>query len=205
MDSELWARYVAYWNRRYSDLVKGVPATKPPLVPEAYEDMSRLFARGLEHERKVTGILMAEMTKPQAEREFLRGMTEPQVDTHLGVSKKGIAGARYQDVRYADQFVVDLVSLETNSPRVEAFSCKSRGFEGLSDNETRALVEVDIDELLAKYGGTVKVRRPGHPLFEFEVEVTKAHLVYDAKLVPKNLRELLIDTARRRGVEVHFR
>jgi hypothetical protein len=45
--------------------------------------------------------------------------------------------------------------------------------------------------------------RPGHPLYGRTVQVSKAHLVYEAKGVGE-WRDLIQETCKQVGVEVHF-
>ena len=199
MHPERWKAYLVYWHRRYQALASGVRGTKPPLTPEAYNELATVFARGLEHERNVTGILLAEVGKPPAKRELLPAMTEARVDWQVGVAKEGVEGTRY-----VDQLVVDMATLKSGKPHVEAYSCKSRVFEGRDITNVEAIVEADIKEALIKYGQRIKVRRPKHPLFEQEVEVAKVHLVYEAKLIDRDLRQAITRVGAQKGVEVHF-
>jgi hypothetical protein len=62
----------------------------------------------------------------------------------------------------------------------------------------------DLQEVHAKYSGTVEVRRPGHPLFKKKVEISEAHVVYDGKLVPPPIRRALSQYAQSRGTSLHF-
>ena len=169
------------------------------MTPEAYDELATYFARGLEHERNVTGTLRADIPRPPAERELLPPMQEPRVDPHVGVAREGI-----QETKYADQLVTDMATVRSSKPHVEAFSCKSRRLRGQNIDEVKVIVQADIEEALSKYGRRLEVRRPDHPLFGRTVEVRKVHLVYEARLVDDNLRRAITELGASQGVEVHF-
>ena len=144
-------------------------------------------------------VLLEEIGKSPDERKLLPAMRKARVDKQVGVAKEGVEGTRY-----VDQLVVDMATLKSGKPHVEAYSCKSRMLKGQEVTSIEAIVEADVKEALAKYGRRVEVRRPDHPLFKQEVEVAKVHLVYEAKLVDPSLREAIIKAGTKQGVEVHF-
>jgi hypothetical protein len=57
---------------------------------------------------------------------------------------------------------------------------------------------------LAKYGGEVQIRRPGHPLFGRTATVSRVHLVYDAEGLTPSIKETLETASRRFKIELHF-
>ena len=87
---------------------------------------------------------------------------------------------------------------------VETFSNKSHDFKEWSEGDIFKQLKTDADEALAKYGGVVQVRRPGHPLFGRNVSVSRVHLMYDEKTVLPSLKKQLDTRAARLGVELHF-
>ncbi|WP_224372464.1 hypothetical protein [Hyalangium versicolor] len=146
-------------------------------------------------------MLRAEVDTSRARRQMLDQMERPRVDENVG-----LAHDDGTPLSYADQFVVDEATVRQATPHVETFSTKQRDFSGMSVRVIEQHVIADSKEAVGKYGGTVEVRRPGHPLFERRVPVSRVHLVYDGRLLPElhNLREQMTTTARRLGVALHF-
>ncbi len=166
-DSGRWVDYVTYWERRYEELAgtrqrpTGTPPVKPPLAWDSYDTFLGRFQRALEFERDVARVLQREAGLAQAQRHWLRGLERPLVTEHMGLAHEGRAS-----LTYVDQFVVDEASLRPGrTPVVHSFSNKQRDFKSLSKKEIRNQLDADAQEALTKYGGTVEVRRPGHPLF----------------------------------------
>jgi hypothetical protein len=56
---------------------------------------------------------------------------------------------------------------------------------------------------MSQYGGRLEVRRPGHPLYGRTVQVSKVHLVYEAKELG-TWKTFIEDLCKQGGVEVHF-
>jgi hypothetical protein len=200
----LWRDYVTYWERRFSELSGPDARTagiRPPLAWESYRRFRTRFARAMKFQSDVSAMLQGEVEKPQGKRQLLHEMARPQIDENVGLAHEG------SDTRtYVDQLAVDEATLENGAPRVEAFSTKQRDFTAMSDHDLRMQVEVDAREALRKYGGTVEIRRQGHPLFERRVTVTQVHVVYDESLVPQvpTLREEMKAIAGKQGVTLHF-
>jgi hypothetical protein len=200
----LWRDYVTYWERRFSELsAPDARATsiRPPLTWEGYRLFRTRFARAMKFQSDVSAMLQAEVEKPRGKRQLLHEMARPQMDENVGLAHEG------SDARtYADQLVVDEATLESDAPRVETFSTKQRDFTAMSERGFQTQVEADAREALRKYGGTVEVRRQGHPLFERRVAVTQIHVVYDESMVPQVplLREQMGIIARSLGVTLHF-
>jgi hypothetical protein len=146
-------------------------------------------------------MLQGEAEVPQGKRQLLQEMERPQVSENVGLTRDG------SDARtYVDQLVVDEATLQGASPRVETFSTKQRDFRRMSDQSLRAQVEADAREALRKYGGTVEIRRQGHPLFERRVPVSRVHLVYDSGMLPDlhDLGREMVTAAKKWGVDLHF-
>jgi hypothetical protein len=185
-DDPLWNKYVDYWHERVSDLEKefaenpnAKPKTKPPLEWKAYNDFRGKFARGVEFQEKVTEALKKE--KPNL-----------NIQDDVGVAKEGGGSTKFVDQLGVDKSKVEAWK-EAGKPKdsipdVESYSNKSRDFRKTNIDDVRSQVEVDVNEALDKYGGKVEIRRRGHPLFGQTAKVSKVTLVYEAKLVPIELR-----------------
>lgn len=178
----LWRDYVTYWERRFSELSAPdarAAGIRPPLTRESYQLFRTRFARAMKFQSDVSAMLQAEVEKPRGKRRLLHEMARPQMEENVGLAHEG------SDARtYVDHLVVDEATLESNAPRVETFSTKQRDFTHTSDQSIRSQVEADAREALRKYGGTVEIRRQGHPLFERSVPVSQVHLVYDSGMIP---------------------
>jgi hypothetical protein len=74
----------------------------------------------------------------------------------------------------------------------------------MSEKEMLNQLTVDVKEALTKYGGTVEVRRPGHPLFERKASVSRVHLVYDGKGLKQDAQGTLVEQSKTLNVELHF-
>lgn len=200
----LWRDYVTYWERRFSELSGPDARTagiRPPLTWENYRLFRTRFARAMKFQSDVSAMLQGEVELPQGKRQLLQEMASPQMSENVGLAREG------SDARtYVDQLVVDEATLQNASPRVETFSTKQRDFTQMSDQSVRAQVEADAREALRKYGGTVEIRRQGHPLFERRVPVSRVHLVYDSGMVPdlQNLSREMVTAAKKWGVDLHF-
>jgi hypothetical protein len=199
----LWSDYVAYWEGRYAELAghgSRQPTPKPPLTWEGYGTLRAQYRRGLEFQRTVAQALRRELDLSTTARRLLRGMQQPHLTENVGLGHGGNTS-----LTYADQFVFDEASLQQGSRlRVETFSNKSRDFRGWSEEDVIKQARVDAKEALAKYGGTVQVRRPGHPLFGRDVPVSQVHLVYDSETLTARLKEILTDRLKSSGVKLHF-
>jgi hypothetical protein len=109
-----------------------------------------------------------------------------------------------EGVRYPDFLAVDEATLKHGStPRVESISVKKRTFSRMNASEVERLVKADLQEATSKYGGTLEVRRPGHPLYGRSVQVSKVHIVYEAQGVG-TWKPLIQELCKQRRVEVHF-
>jgi hypothetical protein len=103
-----------------------------------------------------------------------------------------------------DFLAVDEATLKQGRvPRVESISVKKRTFSKMHENEVRRQVQADTGQAVRQYGGSLEVRRPGHPLYGRTVQVSKVHLVYAADGVGgwRSFIQRLCDEA---GVEAHF-
>jgi hypothetical protein len=178
-DGALWGDYVSYWERRFTELTASGKAAsvRPPLTWRSYYAFRARFAEALKFQRGVSAELLREAELPRQERRMLGGMEKPRVDDNVGLSREGSSSRNY-----ADQLVVDEATLQKSTPRVESFSTKQRDLRRMSDRELERQVGSDAREALSKYGDTVEIRRPGHPLFERRVTVSRVHLVYDEAL-----------------------
>lgn len=204
-ESRLWVDYVAYWEGRYQELASGRPMAtgraelKPPLKWESYQEFREHFQQGLEFQRRVSEAMRREASGAKGGRTLLRGLEQPLVAEDVGLGHEG------GWLTYADQLVVDEASLDSSAqPSVHSFSNKRRGISHKSIEEAIKQLRQDIQEARTKYGGTVEVRRPGHPLFGRKVGVTRVHLVYDGEGLTPRFQEALADEAHSRGVELHF-
>ncbi|HYO53903.1 hypothetical protein [Archangium sp.] len=205
-DSVRWVDYVAYWERRYEELAGtrqrpvGAPPAKPPLAWDGYNTFLGRFQRALDFQRDVARALRREAGLAKGERHLLRGLEQPLVAENVGLAHEGHAA-----LTYVDQLVLDEVSLRPGQPPVvHSFSNKQRDFKSLSKKETESQLDADMQEALTKYGSTVEIRRPGHPLFGRKVTVSRVHLVYDEQGIPSTAREALAIRARKSNIELHF-
>lgn len=200
----LWRDYVTYWERRFSELSAvdaQVAGIRPPLTWESYQLFRTRFARAMKFQSDVSAMLQGEVERPHGKRQLLQGMEKPQMDENVGLAHAG------SDARtFVDQLVLDEATLQSASPRVETFSTKQRDFRQMSDQNLRAQVEADAREALRKYGGTVEIRRQGHPLFERRVPVSRVHLVYDSGMIPDlhDVGREMVTAAKKWGVDLHF-
>ncbi|WP_224367963.1 hypothetical protein [Hyalangium versicolor] len=204
-DSPRWTSYVAYWSRRYEELsgTRPLPAgraeVKPPLTWEAYSPFLGRFQRSLEFQRNATRVLQQARTSG-GNPAWLPDMKRPWVTENTGLKPEGS-----NTVTYADALVLDEASLGSGMrPSVHSFSMKQRDFSAMSDKEAYNQSRIDAREAKTKYGGTVEVRRPGHPLFQKKVVVTRVHLVYDGTSLSPTLKNALSRGAHSYEVEVHF-
>jgi hypothetical protein len=205
-DNGRWVDYVAYWERRYEELVgtrqrpPGAPPVKPPLVWDGYDVFLGRFQRALEFQRDVARALQHEAKLAEPQRHWLRGLERPLVTENVGLVHEGRA-----TLTYVDQLVVDEASLRPGwTPTVHSFSNKQHGFKSMSEKEMRNQLTVDVKEALTKYGGTVEVRRPGHPLFGRKVSVSRVHLIYDGKGLQPEVQRKLTTASTNLTVELHF-
>jgi hypothetical protein len=100
---------------------------------------------------------------------------------------------------------VDSATLRPGTtPRIHTFSNKSRDFSLMNNEQIQQQATMDATEALSKYGGTIEVRRPGHPLFGKKTVVTQVHLVYDAQMAVGEPQRVIVNALMRTGVEVHF-
>jgi hypothetical protein len=204
-----WGDYVKYWQRRLGELEAAEqggagagPRPQPPLEWKAYRVMHVRFSGARACQKQVTGALWKDARLEEASRKWLGGMREPYVSENMGVKPKGS-----DKVFYVDQFAVDQATLGPGAtPRVYTFSVKQRDFTGWDADRIERQILKDVEEALAKYGGTLEVRRKGHPLYGREVTVARVHVIYDAKTAPADMGALddVLKEARNRGVEVHF-
>ncbi len=200
----VWREYVTYWERRFVEL-SGPEARSsripPPLTWEGYSVFRMRFKHALAFERDFAGLLRREADRPRRERQFLREMERPRVDENVGLGHKDSTSRTY-----VDQLVVDEATLRQGTPRVESYSVKQRDFTRMDPNDIADQVRADAREAAAKYGGSIEVRRPGHPLFERRVVVSRVHLVYDEGMIPDlaQLRRQMVLTAKSQHVELHF-
>jgi len=122
------------------------------------------------------------------------------VTENVGLAHEGSAA-----LTYVDQLVVDEASLRPGqTPSVHSFSNKQRDFNSMSTTEARNQLNADAREALTKYGGTVEIRRPGHPLFGRKVNVSRLHLVYDERGITSELQSDLSTRATKLNIELHF-
>jgi hypothetical protein len=191
----LWGEYVTYRARRLVELEQGV-AAEGPLRWEGYQQMRRLFGRGLAFERLMVSELRADAALPRAQRRWLRDFEQPRIETHVGVAKA--------DVRYVDVLVIEERPPAGQPPRVETFSFKSRDFTPLKEDAMTAQMVADAREALRYYGETLKIRRPG---MEMKAKVQRVRLIYEGgQLKPKKveLLESVLNSVKEEieGVEV---
>jgi hypothetical protein len=104
-----------------------------------------------------------------------------------------------------DDLVVDKATLGPGlKPSVHSFSIKQRNFSSMSSEAAVDQFTMDALEARTKYGGTVEVRRPGHPLFGKTVNVSRVHVVYDGKTLLPELRGALSNQAFQENIALHF-
>jgi hypothetical protein len=202
----LWSDYVSYWETRYTTLAgqrtgpPGQTALKPPLTWESYQAFRAHVQRGFAFQRQVSEAMQRELALPEPQRSLLRGMQQPLVMDNVGLAHPGTPS-----LTYADQFVVDAATLRPGAtPRVHTFSNKSRNFSMMNDEQIQQQATADATEALSKYGNTLEVRRPGHPLFGKKTVVTRVHLVYDAQMAVGEPQRFIFNALKSTGVEVHF-
>ncbi|GEL75469.1 hypothetical protein [Myxococcus virescens] len=189
-----WQEYVAYRKSRLKEIQDG-DAVKGPLLWEGYQGMRDRYARGMAFERKMVAILEEDAAKPRAERTWLKDFDEPQIETHVGVSKV--------DLRYADVLVIEKRPTSGQPPRVETFSFKSRNLAVLGEDALPVQVRTDASTAMKYYGGTLKIVRDG---MRQQAEVKRVRLVYEEKgLLPEDTKlftRAATDTQKRTKVEV---
>jgi hypothetical protein len=198
--------YVAYWERRYEELagtrqpLPGAPPAKPPLVWNSYTTFRGRFQQALAFQRNVAQVLRSEAGLARTERHWLRGLEQPLVMENVGLAHEGRAW-----LTYVDQLVVDEATLSPGQrPSIHSFSNKQRSFKSMSGHEIENQLAADVREALAKYGGTVEVRRPGHPLFGRTVNISRVHLVYDGQGMAPETRATLNRASRQFDIELHI-
>jgi hypothetical protein len=201
-----WNGYVAYWERRYEELagtrpvVRSQAEVKPPLMWEGYAALMERFQRSLEFQRAVTRFLQKGASETPGQWGWLRGMKQPRADANVGLKREGSPS-----LVYVDDLILDEATLRSGlKPQVHTVSTKQHDFRNKTPNEATQQVQIDANEARTKYGGTVEVRRPGHPLFGRKVEVSRVHLVYDGTQLLPTFRDALSSKARELGVELHF-
>jgi hypothetical protein len=201
-----WLDYVAYWERRYEELAgirqqpPGAPPAKPPLLWDSYNAFRGRFQQALDFQRKVARLLEQEAKLARGQRAWLRGLEQPLVTENVGLARAGNTA-----ITYVDQFVVDEATLRPGqTPSVHSFSNKQRDFKSMSRRDALRQLEADAQEARAKYGGTVEIRRPGHPLFGRKVTVSRVHLVYDEMGMTSETRNALSQQAANFNIELHF-
>ena len=198
-DNPLWSKYVAYWERRYGELA-GRPELPGPLKWKPYEVLTDTFGRARRFQGSATQTMRHEVLAAQEERVWLRGLKNPRVDENMCLAREG-STKRY----FVDQMAVEQATLGPGQkPVVHSFSTKQHGFAGKSPEAAVAQLRTDVAEAMAKYAGTVEIRRPGHPLFGRKVVVSRVHIIYDGKRLHPDVRNALLNEARTRGVELHF-
>jgi len=204
-DALRWNEFEAYRQRRFHELRsqwrggKDSLSVKPPLRWEDYRQFRNHFQSCLQFESKVGGILLRELEQSASTRRILRGSEQPLLARHVGTRQSGRT-----EVLYPDYLAVDEATLRRGGvPRVEAVSVKKRNFAKLSERAVARTVNTDIQEATNKYGGSLEVRRPGHPLYGRTVQVSKVHLVYDHQSIG-GWKGLIQDACQKAGVEVHF-
>ncbi|TQF09876.1 hypothetical protein FJV41_42405 [Myxococcus llanfairpwllgwyngyllgogerychwyrndrobwllllantysiliogogogochensis] len=189
-----WQEYVAYRKSRLKEIQDG-DAVKGPLLWEGYQGMRDRYARGMAFERKMVAILEEDAAKPRAERTWLKDFDEPQIETHVGVSKV--------DLRYADVLVIEKRPTPGQPPRVETFSFKSRNLAVLGEDALPVQVRTDASNAMKYYGGTLKIVRDG---MRQQAEVKRVRLVYEEKgLLPEDTKlftRSATDAQKRTRVEV---
>lgn len=204
-DHPRWTSYVAYWDRRYEELAGTRPRppgqleVKPPLTWDAYSSLLGRFQRSLEFQRSAARVLQ-QAREPGGNREWVPDMKQPLATENTGLRHEGS-----DFVTYADALVVDEVSLSSGTrPNVQTFSMKQRDFAAMSEGDALKQAQIDAFEAQTKYGGTIEVRRRGHPLFGKKVVVTRVHLVYDGKDLSLSIKNALLRGARSQKVELHL-
>jgi hypothetical protein len=182
-DALRWDEFEAYRQRRFHEVraqqlgTRSSLSVKPPLRWEDYRQLRNHFQICYEFESKVGGILLRELELPAGSHRLLTGSRQTLLARHVGTTKTG-----QQGVRFPDYLAVDEATLkEGSTPRVETISVKKRNFAKMSENDVRTHVEADTRQAVGQYGGSLEVRRPGHPLYGRSVRVSKVHLVYEAE------------------------
>ncbi|KFE63531.1 hypothetical protein [Hyalangium minutum] len=205
-DHPRWSRYVTYWERRYDELTgkrplpPGESEAKLPLTWRGYDALLGRFQRAREFQHGVTQAMQQEA------RAAGRGQFLPQeMKRPLVVDNLGLARGEGAPITYADQFVVDEATLGPGKrPQVHTYSTKQHDFSGKRPADASKQFLSDAQEAMTKYGGTVEVRRRGHPLFGQKVVVSRVHIVYDGEKLAGEIREALFEQAQASGVELHF-
>ena len=201
-DTPRWTHYVEYWERRYEQLASPAARTdvRPPLTWDSYSALLGRFQRALEFQRSAAQVLHREARVEQGQRVWLRGMERPLTAENVGLAREGSS-----TVVYVDQLTVDLASLGPGvRPSVHVFSNKQHNFANRHPKEALKQVELDAIEVHTKYGGTIEVRRPGHPLFGRKVVVSKVHLVYDGTRLTADFKTILSAEASVQRATLHF-
>jgi hypothetical protein len=202
-DDPLWKDYEAYYTQRRASIIAGKAGVTRPLTWTEYSEFLGKFRRGTAYQETVLKGLESEadlVRKGQAvagKNAPMQGMKEPEVLSNVGVAGK----AEGETTKFVDQLIVDRATLGSASPKVEAFSNKSRDFAEIIKAEGDAglarQVAADAQEALGKYGGSVGIRRQAvmrpnaagqlekvpFELFDQTVKVDKVFLVYDKSFI----------------------
>jgi hypothetical protein len=125
-------------------------------------------------------------------------------ESDVGLSRVPKPGRSKGELVKPDQLVLDLETRE-----VVVASNKCRDFAEKVDDGAQAelglierQVQTDVRELLKKYAGRLYVRRRNHPLYGREITVREVVMIYEAKLVPADVRRKIVSwgkTAARKG------
>jgi hypothetical protein len=208
-DDPRWVEYVRYWDRRLVELEAAERAglsqearPKPPIIWAEYETIHTRFANARAYEVLVAERMWVEVRLAMAERQLLKGMSNPYM-----TEKPGVRPLWSTQVYYPDLMATDLATVKPGAvPRVYTFSIKQRNFKAKSEEKILEQITADAKYAKKHYGGTVEIRRPGHPLFGQKVKIEKVYLVYDAELVPMSdkLRIMIQELEQTYGVEVRF-
>lgn len=197
----LWSEFEAYRQRRFVEVrtpgLKG--SVRPPLRWADYQALRERFKHSIQFESNVGGALAKDVEQPIGSRRVFKESRQPLLARRVGTKKRGS-----DEVLFPDYLAVDNATLaEGHVPRVDTFSVKQRNLRGKSKKAVENQVTADLQEALSKYGGWLEVRRPGHPLFGRAVQVSRVHLVYEARGV-EGWQQVIQDICNEVKVEVHF-
>jgi hypothetical protein len=118
--------------------------------------------------------------------------------TQQDVGLSSVARPKPGQVKYADQLIHnpktgDLTSVSNKS---RDFATRAGERTTAELNTVRNQVATDVRELFTKYGGRKYIRRKGHPLYGKRKDVNEVVLVYDQRLIPRDVAETIIAAAR---------
>jgi len=186
-DQQIWELYNRYFSERVESMrtdLRTAGSTKRN-IPRNFEEFNRHYTEHPELIRALRGRLSQGETG-----NVISDISRGKAAQNLGISKvpePGVGEVVFPDFVWKGQ------------KGYTAVSNKSRNFFGLTPDEIKRMVQLDVDEALGKYYGERYVRRPGLDVTGQRINFDEVILNYDAALVPKNIWADIFAYAREYG------